>query len=113
MRAPENVETPAYEKGAPWLKATLVQCAWASIRTKETYLRSQFYRLRARRGPKKALVAVAASILTAVFHMLRDGTMYQDLGPHHFDQLSKTSQVRRLVHRLRDLGYEVNVTPAA
>jgi transposase len=67
-------------KGSPWLKTTLVQCAWAAARTKGTYLQTQFHRIRARRGVKKAIVAVAASILTAIFHMLKDGTMYQDLG---------------------------------
>src|SRR5215471_16505308 len=63
-------------QGAPWLKAMLVQCAWAAARTKATYLRAQFVRLRARRGPKKAICAVAASILTAAYHMLKDGTFY-------------------------------------
>src|SRR5262249_24708770 len=67
-------------KGSPWLKSTLVQCAWAATRTKGSYLQAQFYRIRARRGPKKAILAVAASILTAIYHMLKDGTLYQDLG---------------------------------
>jgi len=68
-------------KGSPWLKTTLVQCAWAAARTKDSYFNAQFHRIRARRGPKKAIVA---SILTAIYHMLKDGTMYQDLGPNHF-----------------------------
>ena len=67
-------------KGAPWLKTTLVQCAWAAVKKKDSYLQAQFYRIKARRGPKKAIMAVAASILTAIYHMLKDGTMYQDLG---------------------------------
>ena len=67
-------------KGAPWLKTTLVQCAWAAGRRKDGYLRAQFRRLRQRRGPKKAVCAVAASMPTAIWHMLRDGTVYQDLG---------------------------------
>jgi len=67
-------------RGAPWLKATLVQCGWAAARTKATYLNAQFVRLRTRRGPKKAVCAVAASILTAAYHMLKDGTFYQDVG---------------------------------
>jgi hypothetical protein len=54
------------------------------VRQKDTYLRAQFYHVKARRGPKKAIIAVAASILTAVYHMLKDGKMYQDLGPNHF-----------------------------
>src|SRR6266550_2249124 len=67
-------------KGAPWLKAMLVQCAWAATRSKGTYLHAQYLRLRSRRGPKKAICAVAASILTAAYHMLKDGTFYNDLG---------------------------------
>ena len=67
-------------KGAPWLKTTLVQCAWAAVKKKGSYLQAQFYRIKARRGPKKAIMAVAASILTAIYHMLKDGTMYKDLG---------------------------------
>ena len=70
-------------KGDPWLKTALVQCAWAATRKKGSYLQAQFQRLRHRRGPKKAVCAVAASMLTAAFHMLRDGTLYQDLGPDH------------------------------
>ena len=67
-------------KGAPGLKAALVRCAWAASRKKGGYLRAQFQRLRQRRGPKKAICAVAASMLTAIWHMLRDVTVYQDLG---------------------------------
>ena len=61
-------------KGAPWLKTTLIQCAWAAARKKDSYLQAQFHRLRARRGAKKAIGAVAASILTAAYHMLKNGT---------------------------------------
>jgi transposase len=98
-------------KGSPWLKTTLVQCAWAATRKKGSYLQAQYYRLRARRGPKKAIVAVAASILTAIYHMLKDGTMYQDLGPNHFDARAKERQKNRLIKRLADLGYAVELAP--
>jgi transposase len=100
-------------QGAPWLKTTLVQCAWAASRQKASYLQAQFHRLRGRRGPKRAICAVAASILTAAYHMLKDGTVYQDLGPDHFDRRSKEVQARRLVRRLADLGYAVELTPVA
>ena len=100
-------------KGSPWLKTTLVQCAWAAARTKGSYLQAQFYRIRARRGPKKAILAVAASILTAIYHMLKDGTFYQDLGPNHFDQRTKERQKNRLIKRLADLGYAVELIPQA
>ncbi len=94
-------------KGGPWLKTALVQCAWAASRKKDGYLRAQFQRLRARRGPKKAICAVAASILTAAYHMLRDGTFYQDPGPDHFDRRAKGDRTARLVKQLTALGYSV------
>jgi transposase len=98
-------------KGSPWLKTTLVQCAWAASRTKDSYLQAQFQRIRSRRGVKKAIVAVAASILTAIYHMLKDGTMYKDLGSHHFDRRTKDRQKNRLIKRLADLGYAVQLPP--
>ena len=98
-------------KGAPWLKTTLVQCAWAAVRKKDSYLQAQFHRIKSRRGPKKAIMAVAASILTTIYHMLKDGTLYQDLGANHFQSRSKGQQTKRLVKRLADLGYDVALTP--
>jgi transposase len=99
-------------KGAPWLKTTLVQCAWAASRKKASYLQAQFHRLRARRGAKKAIGAVAASILTAAYHMLKNGTLYADLGPAHFDKRAQATRVHRLIDRLRNLGFAVQITPA-
>jgi len=96
-------------KGAPWLKPVLVQAAWAASRKKDSYLRSQFGRLKARRGPKKAVVAVAASMLTAAYFMLRDGTAYQDLGGHYFDQVDRPRATKTLVRRLEKLGYHVEL----
>jgi hypothetical protein len=80
-------------------------------RRKASYLQAQFHRLRARRGTKKAIGALAASILTAAYHMLKDGTLYHDLGPDHFHQRAKAVQTRRLVTRLQNLGYAVQITP--
>ncbi len=100
-------------KGAPWLKAMLVQCAWAATRSKGTYLHAQYLRLRSRRGPKKAICAVAASMLTAAYHMLKDGTFYNDLGSAHFDRRRPETQARRLVKRLADLGFSVQLKPVA
>lgn len=101
------------KKGAPWLKTTLIQCAWAATRAKGTYLQAQYLRLRSRRGPKIAVGGVAASILTAAYHMLKNGTVYQDLGADHFDNRAKGKQVLRLVNRLRNLGFAVQITPVA
>ena len=97
-------------KAAAWLKTTLVQCAWAAARKKASYLQAQFHRLRARRGAKKAIGAVAASILTAVYEMLKTGALYDDLGSHHFDKRGKGKQIHRLVSRLQNLGFAVQLT---
>ena len=100
-------------QGAPWLKTTLVQIAWAAARKKNSYFHGQFLRLKSRRGPKKAIVAVAASMLTDVFYMLRDGVEFRDLGDQYFVQRDKKRLTDRLLRRLRDLGVEVEVKPAA
>jgi transposase len=98
-------------KGAAWLKTTLVQCAAAAARRKASYLQAQFHRLRARRGAKKALGGIAASILTAAYEMLKSGALYEDLGPDHFDKRGKSRHIHRLVHRLQNLGFAVQITP--
>ena len=100
-------------KGAPWLKPVLVQCAWGAARTKRSYTQAQFLRLKARRGPMKAVVAVAATILTAAYYILRDGVSYRELGPDHFVQRDRTRMAERLARRIRDLGYEVTIKQAA
>jgi transposase len=88
--------------------------AWtAGARKKGSYLQAQFHRLRARRGAKKAVGAVAASILTAAYHMIANGTFYQDLGADHFERRSKPAQMKRLVAKLQSLGYDVEIKPLA
>jgi transposase len=96
----------------PWLKTTLVQAAWAATRKKDSYLRAQFLRLKSRRGPKKAILAVAASMLTAAYHMLTDDVEYRDLGADHFDRRDKAKLANRLIRRLHDLGFAVEVRAA-
>jgi transposase len=96
----------------PWLKTTLIQAAWAAARKKDSYLHAQFLRLKTRRGPKKAIVAVAASMLTAAYFMLRDGVEYHDLGGRFFTERDKQETTKRLLRRLRDLGVEVDVKAA-
>jgi len=100
-------------KGAPWLKPVLVQCAWAAARKRGSYFEAQFLRLKGRRGPKKAAIAVAASILTTAYHMLRDGTCYYDLGPNHFTRRDPARTARKLADRIRSLGYVVEIRSAA
>jgi len=98
-------------KGAPWLKTMLVQCAWAAKRAKDSYYMAQFHRLRSRRGPQKAICAVAASILTAVYHMLKSGLPHRDLGADYFDRRSPQAQAKRLVSQLARLGFKAQLQP--
>jgi transposase len=100
-------------KGAPWLKTMLVQCAWAAKRSKDSYYRAQFYRLQARRGPQKAICAVAASILTAIYHILKDGVPHEDLGIDYFDKRKPEAKVKRLVAQIAKLGFEATLQPIA
>jgi transposase len=100
-------------KGAPWLKTVLVQTAWAASRSTGTYLRAQFLRLKSRRGPMKAICAVAASILTAAYYMLRDDVEYRELGGDFFDTQEKGKTTARLVRRLQELGFQVDLREVA
>ena len=100
-------------KGANWLKPMLVQAAWAAVRKKGTYLKSMFLRLKARRGPLKAVVAVAASMLRAIYYILRDDVPYRELGPAHFDKVAPQLAAKSLVRRLKSLGYEVEIKAMA
>jgi transposase len=99
--------------GAPWLKTVLVQSAWSACRKKDSYLRAQFLRIKSRRGPKKAIMAVAASILTAAYHLVRDSVPYRELGPVYLLRLDHERAAARLTQRLRNLGYEVGSKKAA
>lgn len=99
-------------KANPWLKTALVQCAWAAVR-KPGYLRAQFLRLKARRGPMKAIIAVAASMLVAAHAILRDRQNFRDLGANYFTRLDEARVVYRLTQKLQNLGYQVDLRPAA
>jgi len=99
--------------GAPWLKPVLTQCGWAASRSRRSYLEAQFFRLKARRGPKKAVIAVAASILTAIYHMLTNHVPYHDLGPDHFVKRDVAATAAKLAQRIKDLGYDVQYSAAA
>ena len=100
-------------KSTAWVKTLLVQAAWCAVKKKDSYLRAQFLRLRTRRGTQKAIVAVAASILTAVYHIIRDGTSYRDLGFDYFQHSDRERIVRRSVARLQQLGYLVTLSKEA
>lgn len=100
-------------KGNPWLRTALVQAAWAATRKKDGYLHALFQRLKARHGAKKAIIAVAASMLTSIYFMLQRQEPYADLGPAHFDTRQRNQAARRLIRRLEDLGFRVQVESAA
>jgi hypothetical protein len=97
-----------------WLRDVITQAAWAAARTKDNYLSAQFWRLAGRIGQRKAAVAVAHSIIVAVWHMLHDNTDFADFGPDYFTRrLDPERTQRRLVRQLENLGLTVTVEPAA
>ena len=98
-------------KGSPWLRQLLLEAAHAAART-NTYLGAQYRRLAKRRGPKKALFAVAHSILVISFHLLQRHVAYQELGANFFDEHERDMLQRQLVRRLERLGYEVALQPS-
>ncbi len=99
-------------QGSPWLRTALVEAAQAAARTKDTYLATQYRRLAARRGAKRAVVAVAHTILVLVYVLLtREQESYHDLGSHYFDERDRNVVQRRLVRRLEALGYTVSLEP--
>lgn len=100
-------------KSAPWLKTSLTQAAWGAARSKGTYLQALYFRIKARRGAKKAVMAVAASMLTAIWHMLTRGTNYADLGADYFIKRDKTAALRKLTKRIELLGFDVTLQAKA
>jgi transposase len=99
-------------KGNRWLKRMLVQAAWAASHTHGTYLAAQYRRLAKRRGKKRALVAVGHTLLVIVYHVLKRGTTYQELGPGFLDRLEPERLTRQLVKRLEALGHKVTLEPS-
>ena len=100
-------------RGAPWLKTMLVQCAWAAKRAKDSYYMAQFHRLRSRRGPQKAICAVAASLLTAIYNTPKSGAPHRGLGADYFDRRSPEAKAKRLVTQLAKLGFAAQLQPPA
>jgi transposase len=96
-------------KGNRWCKRALTEAAWAAAHTKNTYFGAQFRRMRGKRGAKRAVLAVAHSLVVVIFHMMTRGTTYSELGPAYFDGLDTTRKRRYHLQRLRELGLEVTV----
>jgi transposase len=117
--APGNYESAGKPKGAAvrrgnvFLKSALFAAASAAVRTKGSYYRDKYNRLRARRGPVRALMAVAHKLLIAAYHMLATGETFRDLGESYLDQVTRKRSTARLVQRLSNLGYDVTLVPKA
>jgi transposase len=97
--------------GNRWLRAALLQAAWAAIKVKGSYFGAQFRRIARRRGPKRAVIAVAHSLLTVIYHVLSRGVFYEDLGADYFDRRRPEQHARYHVRRLAELGYTVTLEP--
>ena len=98
------------KKGNRYLRRVLVQAGWAASRKKGSYLQGQFRRWMARRGPQKAVVGVGHQILTVAYAILRDGVAYRELGANYYDRRHGEKTKLRLMQRLMELGYRVEVT---
>ncbi len=98
-------------KGSKWLRGTLTESALAATKTKNSYLATQYQRLRGRRGHSKAVTAVGHSILTAAWHMLQTGELYRDLGGDYFTRQNPDRTTKRLVRQLEALGHRVTLEP--
>jgi len=96
-------------KGNPWLRSVLVEVAWSAIRVKDGYYSGLYHRLAGRRGKKRAIVAVAHSILVTIYSMLKNNTVYQDLGEHFLDFINRRQVIRRAISRIERLGYKVTL----
>jgi transposase len=98
--------------GNRWLRSALLEAAWTvSHSRRPTFFTARYRRLAGRRGKKRAAVAIAHSLLVAVYHVLKDGVVFQDLGPAHFERQNRDAIVRRSLQRLEGLGYKVTVEP--
>jgi transposase len=99
-------------RGNRWLKRVLLQAGWAAIKQKGSYFGAQFRRITRRRGEKQAALAVAHSLLPVIYHVLKHGVVYEDLGADYFDRRSPEQHARYHLRRLTELGYQVSLVPS-
>ena len=117
--APGNYESAGRPKGAGtrrgnvFLKTALFATASAAVKTKGSYYRDKYNRLRARRGPVRAIMAIAHKLLVAAFQMLATGEDFRELGEGYLDQVVRKRSTAKLVQRLTNLGYDVTLIPKA
>ena len=107
-----RVKSTKTRPGNPYLKGALGTAAMSASRSKDTYLAAKYRRIASRRGPMKAIVALEHSMLIAIWHMLTDGTFYQDPGADYYTKLKPEKAKNRAVDQLRQLGYHVELTEA-
>jgi transposase len=100
-------------KGNPWLRSAICEAAWGASRTKKSYFHAQYARICARRGPKRALMAVAHSMVIVGFYLIKYRVKFNDLGADFFDRRNREHATRRAVKRLKALGYNVHLEEAA
>lgn len=98
-------------KGDSWLRSALTEAAWAAGRAKHSYLGAQYRRLAARRGKKRALIAVGHTLLVIFYHMLKADIPYKDLGPDYFNKFKPEQYRCYLVKRLESLGFTIELIP--
>ena len=99
-----------HEVGGNWLKTTMVQCAWAAIRKTDCFFKGMFERIAKRRGAKRAICAVAAEMLRIIYHMLKNGTFYEER-PAPKREANPDVETKRLIKRLARLGHHVELSP--
>ena len=99
-------------KGNSLLRTTLITCAHSAVRNKKSYFYAQFMRISAHRGKKRAYVAVAHSMLIAIYHILKDGVSFKDLGANYYNQFNKERKIRAHLKKLKELGWEPSVVAA-
>lgn len=97
-------------KGNKLLRSTLVVCAHSAIKNKKSYFSAQYQRICAHRGKKRAIVAVAHSMLVAIYHILKDGTPFMDLGAGYYNQFNRDRKINSYLKKLRELGWEASAT---
>ncbi len=96
-------------KGSRWLRQALIEAAHGAARTKDTFLGEQYRRLASRVGKKKAIVALAHSILVIIYHILKEKQSYQELGTRYFEERQQEAIKRRAIRHLEQLGYQVTL----
>ena len=93
--------------GKHHLKTIMIEVAWAAVKTKGSYYREKYYRLKARRGARRAIVAIAHRLLKAVYHIIRDGVSFKDLGEGFLDQDNQQARLKRISQQAQKLGYQL------